>query len=267
MLYEVITASWVETPAFTGAVLRNVLEPTQVMLDRAAKVLNSPPPEWDANQMQRAATMGRSATDISILEDRFHQDARVVGRVTSGPLTDSDVLAVGRDVITSYSIHYTKLYEEGRAFARDVLKMLALNDMTVTQGFLNAFHKGKETDEKGKGKTKPTSKPTTDPESLAERVRQAKTDDKALKGAADELAHCIAKAVTQEDLESCLKAGEGVQVQDLRLTMSTAEKLSGTVPDKMNPNVARVRHVSETGDLSVLDQKVEPKDDGSYNFV
>jgi hypothetical protein len=50
-----IEASWVETPAFTGAVLRNVLEPTQAMLDKAAKVLNTPPPEWNADQMQRAA--------------------------------------------------------------------------------------------------------------------------------------------------------------------------------------------------------------------
>lgn len=220
---------------------------------------------------QSLAVLGDEDVLLKGASDLYSPEGRVKVRDALDIMSDDELVetvagdnspyeAIGRVLTDDDEDNH--ITAEGRAFARDVLKMLALNDMTVTQGFLNAFHKGKETDEKGKGKTKPTSKPTTDPESLAERVRQAKTDDKALKGAADELAHCIAKAVTQEDLESCLKAGEGVQVQDLRLTMSTAEKLSGTVPDKMNPNVARVRHVSETGDLSVLDQKVEPKDDG-----
>lgn len=41
-----IEASWVATPAFTGAVLRNILDPKQVTAHQVQAVLNSPPPQW-----------------------------------------------------------------------------------------------------------------------------------------------------------------------------------------------------------------------------
>lgn len=50
-----IEASWVATPAFTGAVLRNVLEPTVEITRKARKVLSSPPNEWDENARKKAA--------------------------------------------------------------------------------------------------------------------------------------------------------------------------------------------------------------------
>jgi len=53
-----IEASWVAVPAFTGAVLRNILEPTKMpeaMARRLQAVLESPPPQWDENQRQKAA--------------------------------------------------------------------------------------------------------------------------------------------------------------------------------------------------------------------
>lgn len=53
-----IEASWVETPAFTGAVLRNVLEPHEVsaeMRRKAEEVLSSPPPEWSYHKQMKAA--------------------------------------------------------------------------------------------------------------------------------------------------------------------------------------------------------------------
>jgi hypothetical protein len=46
-----IEASWVANPAFTGAVLRNVIEPvnlTPAATKKAREVLSSPPPEWAA---------------------------------------------------------------------------------------------------------------------------------------------------------------------------------------------------------------------------
>ena len=53
-----IEASWVETPAFEGAVMRNVLEAKTVpakVLRQAQKVLESVPAKWDANARQKRA--------------------------------------------------------------------------------------------------------------------------------------------------------------------------------------------------------------------
>lgn len=51
-----IEASWVGTPAFTGAVMRNILEPTPEISRQAAEVLASPPPEWSDQDMAKAAS-------------------------------------------------------------------------------------------------------------------------------------------------------------------------------------------------------------------
>jgi len=51
-----VEASWVETPAFTGAVKRNIIVPTAEISRRAAEVLASPPPEWAADQTMKAAS-------------------------------------------------------------------------------------------------------------------------------------------------------------------------------------------------------------------
>jgi hypothetical protein len=58
-----IEASWVATPAFTGAVLRNILEPSSLpasMAKRVQAVLATPPPEWDENAQRKAAGWGDS---------------------------------------------------------------------------------------------------------------------------------------------------------------------------------------------------------------
>ena len=55
-----IEASWVETPAFEGAVMRNVLEAKAVpakVLRQAQKVLSSVPAKWDAKARQKRAFM------------------------------------------------------------------------------------------------------------------------------------------------------------------------------------------------------------------
>jgi hypothetical protein len=50
-----IEASWVGTPAFTGAVLRNVIEPSVESTRRAQEILSTPPPQWDGSSRQKAA--------------------------------------------------------------------------------------------------------------------------------------------------------------------------------------------------------------------
>jgi len=53
-----IEASWVATPAFGGAVMRNILTPNGLnpeSLRQAQEVLNSPPPQWTHSGLPRAA--------------------------------------------------------------------------------------------------------------------------------------------------------------------------------------------------------------------
>ena len=57
---QFIEASWVATPAFSGAVMRNILTPTGMspeMLLQAATVLNEPPPQWQSGLPRAAATV------------------------------------------------------------------------------------------------------------------------------------------------------------------------------------------------------------------
>lgn len=59
-----IEASWVQTPAFTGAVLRNVLEPTAEISRRATEVLSEPPPQWSAEDQLKAASLIQDAEKV-----------------------------------------------------------------------------------------------------------------------------------------------------------------------------------------------------------
>jgi DNA topoisomerase IB len=178
-------------------------------------------------------------------------------------LPDADLVEVVASKDTAYGPIGAALLDEGednlmggeqRAFARDLLKMLAVNDMTTMQGFLNSLGGGGDEPEKGA--------PTTKPEDLAERVRAEKGNDRTLKDAVDKLAGCIAKATTQAELEKCKGGADSLQVTDMCATYAAAEKVTGKAPDKLNPQVARVRHVCETGEVDVLDQKVEAHNDG-----
>lgn len=69
---QFIEASWVETPAFTGAVLRNVIEATDSIARQAAGILNSPPKEWSSDKNRKAAkevTAAFGKTSIAIEAD------------------------------------------------------------------------------------------------------------------------------------------------------------------------------------------------------
>lgn len=57
-----IEASWVGTPAFTGAVLRNILQPTPEISRRAQAVLAQPPKEWAADARRIAASTVTAST-------------------------------------------------------------------------------------------------------------------------------------------------------------------------------------------------------------
>ena len=64
-----IEASWVANPAFTGAVLRNVIEPvnlTPAATKKAREVLSSPPPEWAAVGTR---SMAASTPAVKIAEE------------------------------------------------------------------------------------------------------------------------------------------------------------------------------------------------------
>jgi len=53
---QFIEASWVGVPAFTGAVLRNILVPGADLAKKAQRVLESPPPQWSAESRVMAAS-------------------------------------------------------------------------------------------------------------------------------------------------------------------------------------------------------------------
>ena len=56
---QFVEGSWVGTPAFTGAVLRNIIEvsPDTVVAKQAAAILAQPPSEWSPATYRKAATL------------------------------------------------------------------------------------------------------------------------------------------------------------------------------------------------------------------
>lgn len=61
-----IEASWVAVPAFQGAVMRNILDPSSVsaaVVEKAATILSSPPPEWGTTALRAASAQLRQAQD------------------------------------------------------------------------------------------------------------------------------------------------------------------------------------------------------------
>jgi uncharacterized OB-fold protein len=69
-----IEASWVAVPAFTGAVMRNILEPEQINAgtrERTRAVLASPPPEWmgDEGRLKAARFDSAVAPPVDVSDD------------------------------------------------------------------------------------------------------------------------------------------------------------------------------------------------------
>ena len=68
---QFIEASWVETPAFTGAVLRNVLEFDATTAKKARKVLATPPTEWSTDATMKAASSFVMPTEQNVIDRIF----------------------------------------------------------------------------------------------------------------------------------------------------------------------------------------------------
>ena len=91
-----IEASWVETPAFTGAVLRNVLEPTPEISLKAQQILASPPPQWSADAALRAASMALGTADATVVKTGLGHPQR--SPLVAAPTLGSDFLSGWEDL-------------------------------------------------------------------------------------------------------------------------------------------------------------------------
>lgn len=78
---QFIEASWVSTPAFTGAVLRNVLEPTAETHRKAQRILSSPPPQWSGGARRKSAfgTLSRGPLCASQWDDEEEEGGQDEG--------------------------------------------------------------------------------------------------------------------------------------------------------------------------------------------
>ena len=69
-----IEASWVATPAFTGAVMRNILSPTETTLKKAEQILSVPPAEWSQDTLSKVAKNSKHAFDFGGGDDEDEGD-------------------------------------------------------------------------------------------------------------------------------------------------------------------------------------------------
>jgi len=90
-----VEGSWVGVPAFTGAVMRNILEPTPEITSRAAKVLASPPPEWSPDAQLKAANLAEG-----VVPTRF-SDAVIPDRVAQSDAQLASQASKGADIIST----------------------------------------------------------------------------------------------------------------------------------------------------------------------
>jgi len=96
---QFIEASWVGTPAFTGAVLRNVLEPSEETKLRAAAILSEPPAQWDADARRKAAS-----PDLYLGNDILGQWGDEDEGEDSAPAKDTPPLKELEDDLTTYML-------------------------------------------------------------------------------------------------------------------------------------------------------------------
>ena len=59
-----IEASWVATPAFTGAVMRNIISPNEEITKKAERILSVPPAEWSQDALSKVAQESKHAFDF-----------------------------------------------------------------------------------------------------------------------------------------------------------------------------------------------------------
>jgi len=78
-----IEGSWVGTPAFTGAVARNILEPVAGLSRRAQEILSLPPKKWDAGARKKAAGFGATDTVLGQWGDEEEEEEGAAAEPTS----------------------------------------------------------------------------------------------------------------------------------------------------------------------------------------
>ena len=81
-----VEASWVEQPAFTGAVLRNVLEPTPITTAKVQEVLASVPPQWSETDYLKVAgfmPLVEEVLDTKVIDNvgQIRHDGALVGAI------------------------------------------------------------------------------------------------------------------------------------------------------------------------------------------
>ena len=100
---QFIEGSWVLSPAFTGAVLRNIIEPTEETTKKAQKILSLPPPQWASEKKQKAA---------------FNQGATVVSRVGTPARASRIKITAGEDFLAGWGDESGEGGGEGEAPAK-----------------------------------------------------------------------------------------------------------------------------------------------------
>jgi hypothetical protein len=91
---QFIEASWVATPAFAGAVMRNILEMSSMpesMARRIQAVMEQPPAEWDATAQQKAASgqwnsMARTQEQLRTGQWGDEEEEKAPAEEAKGPL-------------------------------------------------------------------------------------------------------------------------------------------------------------------------------------
>lgn len=99
---QFIEASWVETPAFTGAVLRNVLEPTEGLSRRAEQILKSPPPQWSDTASVKAASFIPPAQEGIVADDWGEEEQGEEDQQQPPPKEKKSPLQDVEDELTKY---------------------------------------------------------------------------------------------------------------------------------------------------------------------
>jgi len=82
-----IEASWVAVPAFPGAVMRNILDPSQASEDQVRKALATPPPQWSEHAVAKAASLSAVAFDFGG-GDEGDEDAPAAEEKPSAPFQE-----------------------------------------------------------------------------------------------------------------------------------------------------------------------------------
>lgn len=116
-----VEASWVEVPAFTGAVMRNIITPTEEILEKAKAILSKPPKSWDKTKTVR------KSFDYRYAQDDFPSDFGGENPTEQSPEEkprEKDNLSVVEDELETYLLDKVKKRVKDKIQAEKVNKVL-----------------------------------------------------------------------------------------------------------------------------------------------